>query len=82
MLIVSGMASHKISNLAILCSCFLFVFTQANLYTSEKCSKNDKGEEFCTKDSDDEGEDEPCFIEEAQESLFQWDPVEVCTYLR
>ena len=54
-----------------------FAIAHANKYTESKCTKDKNGEEFCQK-LEEEEEEEPCFYEDPKESLFQWDPIEVC----
>eukprot|EP00794_Sanderia_malayensis_P018968 gene18968-20874_t len=53
---------------------------QADKKTLEKCLKDSDGNEYCSKELKDaaieEDEDGPCFLEEPEETLFQWDPVE------
>ena len=68
-------------------SLILFVFfaiaiaiAHANKYTESKCTKDENGEEFCQKPEEEEEEEEPCFYEDPKESLFQWDPIEVCLW--
>ena len=68
-------------------SLILFVFfaiaiaiAHANKYTESKCTKDEIGEEFCQKPEEEEEEEEPCFYEDPKESLFQWDPIEVCLW--
>ena len=62
-------------SLKFVCFVVLFVTTQANKYSSNQCTTDENGNEHCLKDEEDE--DEPCFYEEPEERLFQWDPVEV-----
>ncbi len=45
-----------------------------NVSKADECSKDGLGNEYCSKDS---REEIPCFYEDPEEILFQWDPVEV-----
>ena len=66
---------HYLAIAFLLCS-----VVTGNKYTKTKCTKDEKGQEFCEKDQEEEEDEDACFYEDPEETLFQWDPVEVSMF--